>query len=57
MTDLDGELLPAVSELCSAGLLIELRKLPEPLYRFRHALIQDATYKGLVTRAAPAPPC
>jgi predicted ATPase/class 3 adenylate cyclase len=48
VTDLDGGLLPAVSDLCSAGLLVELRKLPEPLYRFRHALIQEATYKGLL---------
>ena len=48
VTDLDGELLPAVSDLCSAGLLVELRKLPEPLYRFRHALIQEATYTGLL---------
>ncbi|HTW07507.1 MAG TPA: AAA family ATPase, partial [Acidimicrobiales bacterium] len=48
VTDLDGGLVPAVSELCSAGLLVELRKQPEPIYRFRHSLIQEATYHGLL---------
>ena len=27
---------------------MELRKLPEPAYRFRHALVQEAAYKGLL---------
>ena len=48
VTDLDGGLGAAVSHLCSAGLLVELRKLPEPTYRFRHALLQEAVYKGLL---------
>ena len=48
VTDLDGGLSPRVSELCSAGLLSELRKRPEPTYRFRHGLIQEATYQGLL---------
>lgn len=48
VTDLDGGLLPAVSELCSAGLLVELRSEPDPAYRFRHDLIQETTYKGLL---------
>ena len=48
VTDLDGGLVDAVSRLCSAGLLVELRKLPEPAYRFRHALVQEAAYKGLL---------
>ena len=30
------------------GLLVELNKPDGPTYRFRHALIQEATYKGLV---------
>ena len=30
------------------GLLSEVRQLPEPVYRFRHALIQEATYRGLL---------
>jgi eukaryotic-like serine/threonine-protein kinase len=48
VTDLGGGLVGAVSELCSAGLLVELRKVPEPAYRFRHGLIQEATYRGLL---------
>jgi class 3 adenylate cyclase/tetratricopeptide (TPR) repeat protein len=44
----NGELARAVAELCTGGLLTELRKLPEPAYRFRHALIQESTYKGLL---------
>ena len=47
VTDLD-DLEPALAELCSAGLLVELAKVPEPSYRFRNALIQEATYKGLL---------
>ena len=48
VTDLNGGLVPALSELCSAGLLSELRKRPEATYRFRHGLIQEATYQGLL---------
>ena len=48
VTDLNGGLLPAVLELCSANLLLEQRQLSEPTYRFRHSLIQDAIYKGLL---------
>ncbi len=48
MTDLDQRLLPSVVELCSANLLITVRELPDPIYRFRHALIQDAIYRGLL---------
>ena len=44
----DGELPQTLAELCSAGLITRLRQLPEPTFRFRHALIQDATYKGLL---------
>jgi adenylate cyclase len=47
MTQLDsvGE---AISQLCSSGLLVDLGSHPEQAYRFRHALIQEATYKGLL---------
>jgi class 3 adenylate cyclase/tetratricopeptide (TPR) repeat protein len=38
----------ALSTLCSGGLLTELRKFPEPVFRFRHTLIQEATYQGLL---------
>jgi DNA-binding SARP family transcriptional activator/tetratricopeptide (TPR) repeat protein len=48
VTDLGGELVGAVSELCSSGLLVELRNGSEAAYRFRHALIQEATYRGLL---------
>ena len=48
VTDLGAGLAPSVQALCSANLLVELRKLPEPTYRFRHSLIQDAIYKGLL---------
>jgi len=43
-----GDLAAAVSELCRAGLLLEPRGWPEPAYRFRHALIQEAIYSGLL---------
>jgi eukaryotic-like serine/threonine-protein kinase len=48
VTDLNGGLASAVSELCSGGLIVEVRKDPEPSYRFRHSLIQEATYRGLL---------
>ena len=48
VTDLGGALEGAVSELCSGGLLVEWRNGPEASYRFRHSLIQEATYKGLL---------
>ena len=37
-----------ISGLCEGGLLAEVRGASEPTYRFRHALIQDATYKSLM---------
>ncbi|HXW81452.1 MAG TPA: hypothetical protein VEJ84_18255, partial [Acidimicrobiales bacterium] len=48
VTDLDGGLAGALSELCSAGLLSLQQTGPEPVYRFRHSLIQEITYGGLV---------
>ena len=39
---------PAIAELCGTGLLQEVTGLPEPTYRFRHALIQEATYLGML---------
>jgi len=44
----DSDLGTGLAELCATGLLTELRQLPEPAYRFRHALIQEATYRGLL---------
>jgi class 3 adenylate cyclase/tetratricopeptide (TPR) repeat protein len=48
VTDLEGALMAAVSELVSGGLLVQLASAPEAVYRFRHGLIQEATYQGLV---------
>jgi tetratricopeptide (TPR) repeat protein len=48
VTELGNDLQPALSELCLVGLLVELGTPGRPTYRFRHALIQEATYKGLV---------
>jgi predicted ATPase len=48
VSELDAGLDEALSELVSAGLLTQVRGQPEPLYRFRHALIRDATYHGLL---------
>ena len=48
LIDLGGELQSAVSDLLIAGLIVELAAPPEPAYRFRHALIQEAIYKGLL---------
>jgi tetratricopeptide (TPR) repeat protein len=47
VTDMSGRLTAAVNELCRAGLLLD-RSWPEPVYRFRHALIQEVTYRSLL---------
>ena len=39
---------PALDELCAKDLLQEAARLPEPAFRFRHALIQEAVYNGLL---------
>jgi class 3 adenylate cyclase len=44
----DGNLSTGLGDLCAAGLLAEVRQVPEPVYRFRHALIQEAIYGGIV---------
>jgi tetratricopeptide (TPR) repeat protein len=48
ITNINGELQTAVAGLCSARLVTEVRQVPEPAYRFRHALIQEATYRGML---------
>jgi class 3 adenylate cyclase len=48
VSELDAELDDAVAEVVSAGLLVEVPGQPEPRYRFRHALIREATYGGLL---------
>ena len=49
VTEMTEQLNVVVRELCDARLLSETRQLPEPVYRFRHALIQEAIYGGLLT--------
>jgi tetratricopeptide (TPR) repeat protein len=44
----EQSLAPAIAELCTRDLLLEVHRAPEPTYRFRHALIQEATYRGLL---------
>ena len=60
LLEVEGELATGVGELCAAGLLTEVRQVPEPAYRFRHALIQDAIYWGCYETSAascmPGPP-
>ena len=48
MSELDAELDDAIAEVVSAGLIVEVPGQPEPRYRFRHALIREATYGGLL---------
>jgi tetratricopeptide (TPR) repeat protein len=48
VSELGTELDDALAELVAAGLLDEVRTQPEPLYRFRHAVIAEATYHGLL---------
>jgi len=43
-----GALEPVIDELCASDLLHEMPGSGEPAFRFRHALIQEATYLGLV---------
>jgi class 3 adenylate cyclase/tetratricopeptide (TPR) repeat protein len=44
----EGDLGTALAELCATGLLTQVRQAPEAAYRFRHALIQEAIYRGLL---------
>jgi class 3 adenylate cyclase/tetratricopeptide (TPR) repeat protein len=48
VTGSNGELPTVLGELCTTGLLWEVRQVPEPVFRFRHALIQEATYQGML---------
>jgi predicted ATPase len=38
----------ALAELCERDLLRQVTAKPEPIYRFRHALIQEAVYNSLL---------
>jgi class 3 adenylate cyclase/tetratricopeptide (TPR) repeat protein/two-component SAPR family response regulator len=48
VSELEHGLDDAVAEVVSAGLLVEVPGSTGPLYRFRHALIREATYNGLL---------
>jgi ABC-type oligopeptide transport system substrate-binding subunit len=46
----DGEVAATLSELQRLDLVRESRRWPEPEYRFKHALIQEAAYRTLVSQ-------
>ena len=48
LSPVDQDLRTTLADLCSAGLITEVSGAADPTYRFRHALIQDAAYKGLL---------
>jgi hypothetical protein len=48
VAEVEGGLATPLAELCATGLVTEVRQAPEPAYRFRHALIQEAIYGGMV---------
>src|SRR5919202_3900129 len=43
-----GDLVQALSELQRLDLIFERRRRPNPEYRFRHGLVQEVAYAGLV---------
>jgi adenylate cyclase len=48
VAEVEGDMGTALAEVCAASLLTEVRQGPELAYRFRHALIQEAIYGGMV---------
>jgi len=48
VVEVEAGLATALAELCGTGLLTEVRQVPETAYRFRHALIQEAIYRGML---------
>jgi class 3 adenylate cyclase/tetratricopeptide (TPR) repeat protein len=44
----DRNLSTELGDLCATGLLAEVRQVSEPVYRFRHAVIQEAIYGGVL---------
>jgi ABC-type oligopeptide transport system substrate-binding subunit/class 3 adenylate cyclase len=48
LAKLDGELRPALTELQRLDLVRESRRWPQPEYRFKHVLIQEAAYGTIV---------
>jgi tetratricopeptide (TPR) repeat protein len=50
VSDLDGRLSPALDELLRLDFLRREGSEPEPEYRFKHALIQEAAYQNMLKR-------
>src|SRR5439155_21522167 len=50
-----GDIGPALMELQRLDLIREGRRWPEPEYRFKHVLTQEAAYRPLVAERARAP--
>ncbi len=48
VSELNSALDGAICELVAAGLITQVDGRPEPLYRFRHAVIREAAYHGLL---------
>jgi ABC-type transport system substrate-binding protein/class 3 adenylate cyclase len=48
VTDANGSLQDSLHELQRVDLIREARRWPEPEYRFKHALIQEASYRTLL---------
>jgi class 3 adenylate cyclase/tetratricopeptide (TPR) repeat protein len=48
--DTGNQLDERLTELCDAGLIQTIPNAPERTFRFRHALIQEATYRGMLRR-------
>ena len=46
----EGVLKHALAELEQAELLFRDSEIPDPLYRFKHALVRDAAYESLLKR-------
>jgi class 3 adenylate cyclase/ABC-type transporter Mla MlaB component len=44
----EGDLGSALAELCATGLLSQVRERPDATYRFRHALVQESVYQGML---------
>jgi ABC-type oligopeptide transport system substrate-binding subunit/class 3 adenylate cyclase len=49
MTGGNGELRDSLTELQRLDLVREARRWPQPEYRFKHALIQEAAYRTILT--------
>ena len=48
VSDVGPALRGAVADLCDSQLIREVRRVPESIFRFRHAVIQEAIYGSLL---------